>query len=55
MFKVNIKTPEQWPWRHSGIFIVNFEGYFTHCSGGSINDVEQVNAGWVGIYIEPYR
>ena len=25
MFKVNKKTPERCQWRHSGVFIVNFE------------------------------
>ena len=25
MFKVNNKTPERRKWRHSGVFIINFE------------------------------
>ena len=46
MFKVNKKKlPEQRHWRHSGVFIVNFE----HISDifVSIVDFEQVNVGWV--------
>ena len=27
MFKINNKTPEQYHWRHSGVFIVNFEHF----------------------------
>ena len=30
-----------------GVFIVNFETDFTYCSGASIVDQEQVNAGLV--------
>ena len=29
MFKVKIKTPERRQWRHSAVFIVNFE-HITH-------------------------
>ena len=44
--KLTIKTPEQRHWHRSGVFILNFE-YFTHCSGVSIVDFEQVNVGWI--------
>ena len=33
--QLTIKTPERRHWRH-----------FTHCSGASIVDFRQVNAGW---------
>ena len=41
--KLTIKTPERSPWRRSGVFIVNFEHYFTSFSSVSIIDFEQVN------------
>ena len=40
-----MKTPERRQWRHSGIFIVNFE-QISHCPGISIVEVEQINADW---------
>ena len=41
--KSTIKTPEQWRhWRRSSVFIVNFK----LCSGVSIVDFKQGNAGW---------
>ena len=40
--KLTIKTPE----RRSGVFIVNFEHYFTRSSSVSIVDFEQVNIDW---------
>ena len=43
MFKVNIKDTRR-HWRHSGVFIVNFE-HISHLV--SIAEFEQVNAGWV--------
>ena len=42
--KLTIKTPERRHWRHSGVFIVNFE-HISHLV--SIAEFEQVNAGWV--------
>ena len=38
--KLTIKTPEQWQWHHSGVFIVNFEHI-------SIVNFERANVGWV--------
>ena len=35
-----------------GVFIVNFEQNFTHCSCVSIVHFEQVNANWVGRYLD---
>ena len=46
MFKGNIKeTPARRHWRHSRVFIVNFEhiSYFAV----SVVNFENVNAGWV--------
>ena len=43
MFKVNIKDTRR-HWRHSGVFIVNFE-HISHLV--SIAEFEHVNAGWV--------
>ena len=45
MFKVNNKDIRTW--RHSGVYIVNFEQIsHTFCFGVSIFNLEQVNAGW---------
>ena len=43
--KLTIKTPERRQWRHSGVFIVNFEHIFTPCSSVSSVNFEQVDAG----------
>ena len=43
--KLVIKTPERRDWRHSGVFIVNFEHIFTLCSSIYIVNLEQVNVG----------
>ena len=43
--KLTVMTPEQRQWHLSGIFI--FSAAFTHSSGVSIGDFEQVNAGTV--------
>ena len=46
--KLTIKTSERSHWRHSGVFIFNFEKrYFTHCPDLSIFDFEQINGGCV--------
>ena len=42
--KLTIKSPEQYQWCRSGVFIVNFEHT---CTSVSIVNFEQVNAGWV--------
>ena len=52
MFKVN-NTPERRQWRDSGVFIVNFETYFTPCSSVSIVNFQHVIAGWVSKEIQP--
>ena len=44
--KLTIKTPERHQWRRSGVFIVDFEHYFTPCSCVSIVNFEHVNADW---------
>ena len=41
---LTIKIPERHHWRHSGVFIVNFE-QISH--NVSIVDFELVNVGWV--------
>ena len=41
--KLTRKTPEQRQWRHSGVFIVNFENISHFFSGVSIVNFEQVN------------
>ena len=40
------KTPEQRQWRRSGVFVVNFEKYFTICTSISSVNFEHVIAGW---------
>ena len=51
---ITIKIPERRQWRRSGVFIVNSEQIFTHCSGVPIVYFEQVNANWVkSIYASP--
>ena len=45
--KLTIKTPERRQWRHSGVFIINFEQFFTPCSSVSIVKFEHANADWV--------
>ena len=47
MLLKHIKERRQW--RRSVIFIFNFE-QISHCSGVSIIDFEQVNAGWVVLW-----
>ena len=47
--KLTIKAPEGRLWRRSGVFIVNFETYFTHCSSVYIVNFEHVVAGWAAI------
>ena len=42
-------------WRRSGAFIVNFEHIWTHCSGVSIVDFEQVNARRVLSFLNNYK
>ena len=42
--KLTTKTPERRQWRHSGVFIVNFEHIFTLSSSVSIVNFEPVNA-----------
>ena len=49
--KLIIKTPERCHWRRSGVFIVNFEE-ISHCSGVSVVDFEQLNAGWEATLLE---
>ena len=44
--KLTIKILERRHWRRSGIFICNFEHFFTPCSSVSIVNFEQVNTGW---------
>ena len=44
--KLTIKTPERRQWRRSGVFIVNFETYFSPCSSASIVNFEHVIVGW---------
>ena len=44
--KLTVKTPKQRHWRHFGVFIVDFEHISHLCSGVSIANFEQVNAGW---------
>ena len=46
MLNLTIKTPER-RWHRSGVFIVNFEHYFTPCSSVSIVNFEHVIASWV--------
>ena len=46
--KLTIKAPEGRLWRRSGVFIVNFETYFTPCSIVSAGKFEHVNADWDG-------
>ena len=41
-----IKTPERLLWRHSGVFIVNFEDISDHFPVFFV-DFEQVNISWV--------
>ena len=43
---LTIKTQKRCQWRHSGIFIVNFEHISTPCSSVSIVNFEQENDGW---------
>ena len=43
--KLTIKTPERREWRHSGVFIVNFEYIFTSCSSVSIIKFDHIIAG----------
>ena len=57
-FKVNKHQNDAW--RRSGVFIVNFETYFTYCSNASIFSFELVHAGWeddavyhTEVYLEP--
>ena len=50
--KLTIKTSERRHRSRSGVFIVNFKTDFTHCSGISIVDFKQVNAGWVTIFAQ---
>ena len=38
-----MKTPERRHWRRSGVFIVNFEHYFTSFPSVSIVDFKQVS------------
>ena len=38
-----MKAPDQCQWHRSDVYIANFD--FTHCSGVSIVDFEQVNTG----------
>ena len=47
--KITIKIPERRQWRHSGIFIVNFEHVVvvTPCSSIYIVNFEHVMAAWV--------
>ena len=46
--KLTGKTAKRCQCRSSSVFIVNFKQEdFTHCSGVSIVDFEQVNNGWV--------
>ena len=40
-----MKTPERREWRHSGVFIVNFEYIFTSCSSVSIIKFDHIIAG----------
>ena len=37
-------------WSHFGVFIVNFETYFTPCSSVYVVDFEQVNADKVVLF-----
>ena len=46
MFKYNNKDIRTTP----GVFIVNFQHYFTPCSCVSIVNFEHVNAGWFDAY-----
>ena len=48
--ELTLKTPEPRQWRHSGVFIVNFE-HFTPFFSVSIVDFEQVNASCAQINI----
>ena len=49
--KLTIKTLEGRHWRHSDVFIVNFEQILHIVLLFSTDDFEHVNAGWVtGIY-----
>ena len=43
---LTIKTQKRCQWRHSSIFIVNFEHISTPCSSVSIVNFEQENDGW---------
>ena len=47
--KLTKKAPEGRLWRRSGVFIVNFETYFTPCSSVYIVNFEHVVAGWATI------
>ena len=49
--KSRIKTPERRQWRHSGVFIVNFEQIFASFSSVSIADFERVNVSWAVTYL----
>ena len=42
--KLTIKTPEQRQWRRSGVFIVNFDHFFTPCSCAFIVNFEHAIA-----------
>ena len=44
--KLTIKAPEQRQWRRSSDLLLFFITHFTYCSSASIDDFEQVNAGW---------
>ena len=44
--KLTIKTQEQRNWRRSGVFVVNFEQISQIANSVSINDFEQIHAGW---------
>ena len=45
--KLTINPPKRCHWRRFGGFIVNFEYVSYLCSGVSIVNFEQINAGWV--------
>ena len=52
--KLTIKTLEQRHWYCFGVFIDDFEHYFTPYSSASIVNFEQVNAGWE-VTVDPVR
>ena len=52
--KLTIKTLEQRHWHCFGVFIDDFEHYFTPYSSASIVNFEQVNAGWE-VIVDPVR